>query len=189
MRRDWRDTVRAAADLAVLGFLLTAASLPVLTAGAAVGTASEAVRHFLAYDSWPPAADLRATFRRRLVPGWWAGPAVLAGVALVVVDLAGLRRGLVPGGPLVLTVVLIAAVLAAGWTALVAVLAGRPRAAVALAAAHPPLLLAASGVVLVAALLADLVHPVLIPILAGFALFALHAVAARLSQFGEPYQS
>jgi hypothetical protein len=185
MRRDWRDTVRTAADLAVLGFLLTAASLPVLTAGAAVSTASEAVRHFLAYDSWPPAAVLRATFRRRLVPGLWAGPAALAGLALVVVDLAGLRRGLVPGGSLILTVILLAAVLTAGWTALVAVLSGRglpgaPRAATALASAHPPMLLAAAGVVLVAALLAVLVHPALIPILAGFVLFALHAVTARL---------
>lgn len=184
MRRDWRDSVRTAADLAVLGFVVTAAGLPVLTAGAAVGTASEAVRHFLAYDSWPPAAVVRATFRRRLVPGLWAGPAVLAAAALVALDLAGLRRGLVPGGSLILTVVLIAAGLAAGWAALVAVLTGlgtpgAPRAATALASARPSLLLAAAGVVLVAALLAFLVHPVLIPILAGFVLFALHAVAAR----------
>jgi hypothetical protein len=184
-RRDWRDTVRTAADLAVLGFAVTLACLPVLTAGAAVGTASEAVRHFLTYDSWPRAAVVRATFRRRLVPGLWAGPLALAGVALLALDIEGVRHGLVPGGLLVLPAVLVVAVLAVGWAALAAVLAGDgsrgvPRAALTLAAARPPLLLAAAGVVLVAGLLALLVHPALIPILAGFVLFALHAVTARL---------
>ena len=181
MRRDWRDTVRTAADLAVLGFAVTLASLPVLTAGAAVGTASEALRHFLAYDSWPPPATNRATFRGRLARGLWAGPALLLGLGLIALDVVAVRRGLVPGGAVALTAVLLVAVLAAGWAALVAVLAGRPRAAAMLAAAHPPLLAAAGGVVLVAGLLALLVHPVLVPVLAGFALFALHVVTARLA--------
>jgi hypothetical protein len=185
MRRDWRDTVRTAADLALLGFAVTAAGLPLLTAGAAVGTASEAVRHFLAYDSWPPPAVVAATFRRRLVPGLWAGPVFLAGLALIGLDVAGVRRGLVPGGAPVVTAVLIVAALAAGWTALVAVLAGRggrgaARAALTLALTHPPLLLAATAVVLVAVLLAVFVHPVLVPVLAGFVLYALHAVTVRL---------
>jgi hypothetical protein len=180
VKRDWRDTVRAAADLAILGFALTLASLPLLTAGAAVGTASEAVRHFQAYETWPPLRSLGVTFRRRLMPGLWAGPAFVAALALVAADIAGVRRGVVPGGPLVLSAVLAVALLALGWAALVAVLGGHPGAAYALAASRPALLLAASGVVLVAGLLALLVHPVLVPILAGFALYALHAAAARL---------
>jgi hypothetical protein len=178
--RDWRDTVRNAADLAILGFAVTVASLPLLTAGAAVGTASEAVRHFQAYETWPPLRSLGVTFRRRLVPGLWAGPAFLAGLALVAADLAGVRHGVVPGGPLVLSAVLAVAVLALGWTALVAVLAGRPRAAYALALSRPALLLAAAGVVLVALVLALFVHPALVPLLVGYVLYALHAVAARL---------
>lgn len=179
MRRDWRDSVRAAADLAILGFAVTIASLPLFTAGAAVGTASLAVRHFQEYDSWPAPSVLAATFRRRLVRGLWAGPALVAGAVLVVADVAGLRRGAVPGGAPMTTAVLAVALLLLGWTALVAVLGGQPRAALALAFAQPALLLAAAGAALVAAVLALLVHPALVPLLAGYLLYALHAVTAR----------
>lgn len=182
MWRDWRDSVRAAADLAILGFAVTVASLPLLTAGAAVGTASDAVRHFQAYDTWPRLSWLAAAFRRRLVPGLWAGPLFLAGVALIWLDVVALRRGVVPGGPLVLSAVLAVAVLALGWAALVAVLGGHPRAAYELASSRPQLLLAAVGVVLVALVLALFVHPALVPLLAGFLLHALHAVAGRLNR-------
>jgi hypothetical protein len=181
MARDWRDTVRNAADLAILGFAVTVASLPLLTAGAAVGTASEAVRHFQAYETWPRLPSLGAAFRRRLVRGLWAGPAFLAGVALVWLDVLALRRGVVPGGSVALAAVLAVTVLALGWAALVAVLGGHPREALSLAASHLPLLFAASGVVLVALVLALFVHPALVPLLVGFLLYALHAVASRLN--------
>jgi hypothetical protein len=180
MKHDWRDSVRAAADLAILGFAVTVASLPLVTAGAAVGTASLAVRHFQAYETWPRLSDLRVAFRGRLVRGLWAGPLFLAGVALVWLDVLALRRGVVPGGPVVLTAVLAVAVLALGWAALVAVLGGHPRDAYALALSRPPLLLSAVGVVLVALTLALFVHPALLPLLVGFLLYALHAVTARL---------
>jgi hypothetical protein len=179
-RRDWRDSVRAAADLAILGFAVTVASLPLVTAGAAVGTASEAVRHFQTYDTWPRPSSLGAAFRRRLMRGLWAGPAFLGGLLLLWLDVLGVRRGVVPGGPVVLSAVLAVGVLAVGWAALVAVLGGRPRAAYALALARPLLLLATVGVVLVALTLALFVHPALIPLLVGFLLYALHAVTARL---------
>ena len=184
MRRDWRDSVRAAADLAIVGFAVTLAALPILTAGAAVATASVAVRHFLEYDQWPPASATMATFRRRLVPGLLAGPAVLVAAALVVLDVLALRRGLVPGGPLALSAVLVVAALAAGYAAILAVLTGtRPsgavRAAAAVAASHPALLAAATGVVAVAAVLALFIHPALTPVLPGYALFGLHVVARR----------
>jgi hypothetical protein len=181
MKRDWRDSVRAAADLAIVGFAVTVASLPVLTAGAAVGTASAAVRHFQAYDSWPRPSALGAEFRGRLVRGLWAGPALLAGLFLIWLDVLGLRRGVVPGGPVVLSAVLAVAVLALGWAALVAVLGGHPRAAYELASSRPPLLLAAAGVVLVALTLALFVHPALVPLMAGFLLYALHAVVVRFA--------
>jgi hypothetical protein len=185
VKRDWRDSVRTAADLAILGFAVTVASLPLLTAGAAVGTASEAVRHFQAYETWPRLSALSATFRRRLVPGLWAGPVFLAGVALTWLDVLGLRRGVVPGGPVVLSAVLAVAVLALGWAALVAVLGGHPREAYALALSRPPLLFAAAGVVLVALVLALFVHPALVPLLVGFLLHALHAVVGRLAPAGQ----
>jgi hypothetical protein len=180
VRRDWRDSVRAAADLAILGFAVTVASLPLLTAGAAVGTASFAVRHFQAYDSWPRFSDLNRAFRGRLMRGLWAGPSFLAGVAVIWLDVVGLRRGAVPGGAVALPAVLLVAVLALGWAALVAVLGGRPRAAFALAVSSPPLLFAAAGVVLLVLILALFVHPALVPLLVGFVLYALHAVTVRL---------
>jgi hypothetical protein len=40
---------------------------------------------------------------------------------------------------------------------------------------------AATGVVTLTALLAVLVHPALVPVLTGYALFAVHVVARRLS--------
>lgn len=185
MRRDWRDSVRAAGDLAILGFAVTVASLPLLTAGAAVGTASEAVRHFQAYETWPPAAFYWPAFRRRLLPGLWAGPVAVAGATLVILDVQGLRRGAVPGGVPMTSAVLAVAALLLGWGALVTVLGGRPRAAYALALARPSLLLAAAGVVVLVGVLALFVHPALVPLLAGFALYALHAVAARLAPASE----
>jgi len=183
-RWDWRDSVRSAADLAILGFAVTLAALPVVTAGAAVAAGSAAVRHFLTYDRWPPARASWGAFRRRLVPGLLAGPAALVAAALVVIDVAALRHRLVPGGPVVLTAVLVIAVLAAGYGAVSAVLTGTERrgaarAAANLVAAHPTLLAAAAGVVAVAAVLALFVHPALVPILPGYLLYALHVVTAR----------
>jgi hypothetical protein len=179
VRHNWRDSVRAAADLAILGFALTVASLPLVTAGAAVGTASLAVRHFQEYETWPRFSVLTTEFRGRLVRGLWAGPARRGGQGLVWLDVLGLRRGVVPGGPVMLGAVLVVAALALGWTAVVAVLGGHPREA--LARSRPRLLLATTGVVLVAAALAVLVHPVLVPLLVGFGLYALHAVVARIT--------
>jgi hypothetical protein len=44
MPHDWRDSLRLAADLALLGIVVTLLSLPLLTAGAAVATGSYAIR-------------------------------------------------------------------------------------------------------------------------------------------------
>ena len=52
-------------------------------------------------------------------------------------------------------------------------------AALAMSVARPRTLAAATGVVTLAAVLAVLVHPVLVPVLVGYALFALHVVARR----------
>lgn len=182
MSRDWRDTLRAAADLALLGILLTIACLPVVTAGAAVATASAAVRHFAVEDGWPRAVDIGRTFLRALVPGLGATAIAVGAAALVALDLAGLRSGAVPGGRplLVLTAVLAAA--GAGFAGLIVVAAGSPgwrravRDAAALVTVRPSALAASTGVLTLAAGLAALLHPVVAPILLGYALYALHAV-------------
>jgi hypothetical protein len=180
-RRDWRDTLRLGTDLALLGILLTLAALPVLTAGAAIATGSFAVRHFLAYDRWPPAATLARTFRSRLWPGLPAGPAVLVGAGLVALDVRALHRGLAPGGVPVTVAVLAVAALLAGALAVVAVTG---RTGLALCWSRPVVPVAAAGVLLVMALLGVLIHPALTPVLAGYGLFALHVVVDRLTTPG-----
>jgi len=180
---DWRNSLRLAADLAFLGIVVTLLSLPLLTLGAAVATGSAAIHHLVTEGRWPSLADCWRTFRRRLLPGLVAGPAVLAGSALLALDVAALRRGAVPGGTAALTLVLAVAVLVAGYAALVAVRSGigpgACRSALALATARPAAPVAAAGVLAVAGLLAMLIHPALVPVLAGYALFAMHAVSRR----------
>jgi len=124
MKPDWRDTVRVASDVAVLGLLMVATSLPVLTTGAAFATASFAVHQFLTHDRWP---SLRATwqvFRRTLLPGALATAAVAAAVWLLTVDLAALSRGAVPGGAVLLGLTAVITAAAAGYAALALVTLG-----------------------------------------------------------------
>ncbi|MFI5891486.1 hypothetical protein ACIA5D_15385 [Actinoplanes sp. NPDC051513] len=186
MPHDWRDSLRLAADLALLGIVVTLLSLPLFTAGAAVATGSHAIRHLITNGRWPSFIDCWAVFRARLVPGLVAGPAVAAGTVLVLLDISGLRRGAVPGGGPALVVVLTAAALVAGYVALVAVKAGTTsrgaaRAALALALNRPLTAIAAAAVLAVAAVLAALVHPALVPVLAGYVLFALHVVTPKVA--------
>jgi hypothetical protein len=68
-------------------------------------------------------------------------------------------------------VVLAVAAFGAGYAALRAVGA----------ALRPATVVAAVAILAVAALLAGLVHPVLVPVLVGYALFALHVAARRLT--------
>jgi hypothetical protein len=194
MPHDWRDTLRLAGDLAFLGLVVAVLSLPLCTAGAAVAAGSHAIHHLITEGRWPSFADCRAAFRRRLVSGLWAGPAVVAGVIAIHLDVEALRRGVVPGGGPVLTVTLLAAVAIAGYAAMVAVQAGvagsgAPRATLSAALAHPLAPVAAAGVLAVAIVLAIFIHPVLLPVLAAYALFALHVVVPRLTRRDRPEKS
>jgi len=208
-RRDWRETVQVATDLALLGLLVTVAAAPVVTAGAAVAAGSAAVHHYLEYDSWPGPGFCWSVFRRRLVSGFAVSAACGVALTLVVIDILALRAGTVPGGrPLMVLTVVVAAV-AAGYVGLVVVAAGAADSArlrslgsasalVADAAGlrsasldesvagppdvvgrRPATIAAAAGVVALAGVLVMLVHPVLSPVLAGYTLFALHVVARR----------
>src|SRR3954454_8388545 len=114
MRPGWRDAVQTAADLALVGFAATLACLPVVTAGAALLTASRAVGHHLATGSWPSGRVVRADFRRLLLPGLAASAALAVVACFLVVDAVVLSSGRVPGGPPALAAVLIAALLIAG---------------------------------------------------------------------------
>ncbi|WP_320064166.1 hypothetical protein [Micromonospora sp. RTGN7] len=187
-RRDWRDVVADAADLALVGFLLVAGALPVLTAGAALAAASAAVHDRVTNGGWP---DLRTTLRRyvRALP---AGVPVtltgLAGAVLLGADLAALATGRVPGGAPALLVTGVVAAALAGYAGLVVVEVGRAggrgwraaaRAAARACLARPVGWAAASGVCCLVGVLTALVIPVALPILAGYALAALHAVARR----------
>ena len=186
MKRDWRDTVQVATDLALLGFVVTLAALPLVTAGAAVAAASAAVHHHLEHHRWPTARACWSVFRRAFVPGLLAGLAVATAALLLVVDVLAVRSGTVPGGTPLLALTVLLGVAAASYGALVIVAIGTEperggRAVAASVAGRGRAAAGAGGVVLLTTLLALLVHPMLVPVLAGYALFALHVVTRRLS--------
>lgn len=178
MSARWGDRFRSAADLALFGAVVTVAALPVVTAGAAFAAGSFAMAHFVEYDTWPAPRSCLAVFRRGLRPGLLAaGPAVALAIGLVGLDVRALHSGTVPGGVPMIVAVLAAAAIAAGFLGLAVVRAGTAgenhnnRTGV---------VAAATGVVALIGVLALLVHPVLLPALVGYALFALHVVARRL---------
>ncbi|MEV4532515.1 hypothetical protein AB0J82_01635 [Asanoa sp. NPDC049518] len=209
MRPDWRDTVRVATDVALLGLLMVATSLPVVTTGAAFATASYAVHTFLTDDRWPAPRACWHVFRRALLPGALATAVVLTAAWLVTVDLTAVSTGRVPGGAVVAGLTGVIAAAACGYAALALVALGRGLsvaaanahadpsanahsspaapagawrwAAKAAASARPATVGAAAGVIGLAGLLAVLVHPILAACLVGYALYALHVVTRRLT--------
>ncbi|MFC7710549.1 hypothetical protein [Micromonospora lupini] len=187
-RRDWRDVARDAADLALLGILLTLAAAPVLTAAAAAGAASAAVHDWTRAGSWPSARATARRFGRAVLPGVPVSLLALAVAGLLAADLAALAAGRVPGGPPALAVTALVAAGLAGYAGLVVVEVGgdgggRWRVAARTAARAcldaPTRWAALTGVTTLAGLLAVLVTPVAVPILAGYTVAALHAVAGR----------
>ncbi|MFY1696347.1 MULTISPECIES: hypothetical protein [unclassified Solwaraspora] len=191
-RADWRDTLRAATDLALLGIVAALAAAAVLTAGAAVATASTAIHRWTVDGHWPSLRELAGGFWRALLPG-----AAATAVAAVAIGVLGgnavlISAGVVPGGTVMLVGTLVLAALVAGFAGLVVVEVGIGvgragagwRAAVRrtwrLAERRPLAVLAAAGVVSLAALLSALTIPVLAPILLGYTLHGLHAVRRRL---------
>ncbi|MEO3774634.1 hypothetical protein [Micromonospora sp. B9E7] len=187
-RRDWRDVVRDAADLALLGILLTLAAMPVLTAASAAGTASAALHDWTRTGSWPSARTTVRRFGRSVLPGAPVSLLALAVAGLLAADLAALATGRVPGGTVALLVTALVVAGLAGYAGLVVVEVGgngggRWRASARSAACAcldaPTRWAALTGVVALAGLLAVLVTPVAVPILAGYTLAALHAVTNR----------
>jgi hypothetical protein len=186
-RSDWRDSLALASDLALLGIMTMVACVPLVTAGAALATASAATDHACVHGGLPPMAELWRTFRRALLPGLGVTTAIVGAALLLAFDVRLLATGLVPGGSalVVVTVALAAAGLALGVLALVRVgtTGGRgwlaaTRWAAGRLAARPGL-----GVVLLLVLVLPGVLAFAIPatalLLPGFVLFALHVVARR----------
>lgn len=195
VRSDWRDTVRVAADVALLGIVLTAAVLPVITAGAAVATASAAMHHFVQYDRWPGLRASLSTFLRCLLPGLAALAVCAATILLLVINVLAVRSGAVPGGAPLMVLTVGLALAAVGYAGLVVVAVGvrdgrdwpgALRVGATMAMTRPAALPAAAGVLALAALLALLIHPALVPVLAGCALLALHAVTRRIAGSPRP---
>ena len=182
------DTLAAASDLALVGIVVTAASLPVVTAGGAFAVGSYAVRHWCRHRRLPPSRELLVRLRSALLPGAGALGLTLLAAGCLVVDVGLLRRGVVPGGGLAVA----ATIVVGGWLAAVALftllLVGRRptlpwrtalRRAAGLGVAAPQVVLGPALVVAVAALLAAMV-PITTPLLVGYGLFGAHIVADRL---------
>lgn len=189
-RPDWRDSLALAADLALLGIVVTIASVPVVTAGGALATASVAVDRACRDRGLPPTAELLRTFLRALLPGLGAMAVAAAAVGLLVADLAVLWSGQVPGGPALLVVTALVGLYALAVALLAVVRVGGTdgrgwRAAVGwsarLIAARP---LAGVAVLLVVALPVLLASAIAVtaPLLVGFGLFALHVVVRRTAR-------
>jgi hypothetical protein len=187
--RDWRETLTAAADFAMLGIAMTIASLCVLTLGAALATGSAAAAHWCRYRSLPPVPDMARVFVRALGAGVLVSLVAVAGVLLLVADLVLVGHGLVPGGRGFLVVSVLVAAQVVGLGALVLVGVGArggtgwraaARWAGGAASAAPLAPTALAAVLAVAATIAVMV-PVVTPVLLGFVLFALHVVARRIT--------
>ncbi|WP_432991325.1 hypothetical protein [Dactylosporangium sp. CA-233914] len=194
MKRDWQETITVAADVALVGIAVTIASVPLVTAGAALRTGSSAV-HAIAIGE---KVDLRAMgrlFAASLLRGALATAAAAGCALLLVFNVGAVAAGRVPGGSPALagTVAAAAILLAIGMLGVVRL--GRDtspsgwrdalRWAGRTAWRQPGAAAAVAGVPAVAAALAAFV-PVTTPLLVGYALYGAHAVCARFVRSAEP---
>src|SRR5687768_9088199 len=122
---DWRDTLRDAADLALVGIVVTVAAVPVVTTGTAAAVGAEAVHQRFTDGHWPGPRDLLRSFGRRLLPGALATLTVLAAALLLGLNIYWLRQGLAPGGELLLALTAVAGVALIGLVALAIPFLGR----------------------------------------------------------------
>jgi hypothetical protein len=184
-RPDWRERFALGTDLALIGVVVTAAALPVLTLPAALAAGSTAVHHRYRNGRLPAFRPLLRQYGRSILPGI---PFVLVAV-LLLIDLMALSRGLVPGGTPVLLLTGGVACLLAGMATLALVAVGRDpgtpwKAALAWSwsrtTARPWVALAPALAGVLAFFLA-LSVPATIPLVIGFHLFAAHVISDRLA--------
>jgi hypothetical protein len=186
-RRDWRESVEGAADLALLGIVLAIAALPVVTAPAAVAAASASVDFWCTRRKLPPVSEMARTFVRAVLPGLGVLAALALTVGLLVADLRALSSGAVPGGRALVVVTWIVVAVLVGIAGIVVVRVGQqagrgwlPATAWAwhAALASPAVPLACAGCLVLVGLVGWMMPPTA-PVLVGIALFALHAIVRR----------
>jgi hypothetical protein len=182
----WRDTLTAATDLALLGIVTTVAALPVVTAGAAIASASVAVREWTGNERLPSLTEGLVRLRRGLWPGLAASLVGAVATGLLLLNASALARGAVPGGTPLLVATGAVVLLWAGFAGLTIVEVGGGDGWVAAArsawrtSVARPWVPFALGLVVAIAVFLGLVLPFLAPVLIGYALFALHISARRL---------
>jgi hypothetical protein len=186
-RPDWRETFALAADLALAGIIVAVGCLTIVGAGGVLVTASVAVNQAVVHRSFPSAASLWQTLRSSLGRGFVAVAVAGTAVALIWLDAAALRSGRVPGGtPALIGLGLVAAALVA-VAAVALVRLGqtggrefRPalRYALHVLGTRPLLGPAVLATLVVPVVLAWLM-PILVILLGGVALFAVHVVVQR----------
>lgn len=187
-QRDWKDTVTAATDIALIGFFIVGASLLIVTVGSAAATGSYAVRRWVIDRRTPPVSELWRMFLRWLLPGALTS-AVLVVLALIMsFNVHAISQGLVPGGIFTLApAIVLAAWLVMGVVLILVGLGRYPedgwRSAIRRAArasvVAPLRCLVLLGVALFALGLAATIEAT-IPLVVGYGLFAVHVVADKL---------
>ena len=183
--RDWRDTFRDGADLALLGVVVTVACLPLATTGGVVAVAAEAISMRYGQGRWLSLRELWTSLRRRLLPGLAAGAVVFVTVILLLADQVLLSGGVVPGGTALAWVTGLLGLVILGIYALAVPFVGRGLGfwaalgvARGVAVARPGVLVGVMGVLVLTGFL-TFVLPVAGPLLVGYVLLALHSIAQR----------
>ncbi|GAA2883845.1 hypothetical protein Acy02nite_07640 [Actinoplanes cyaneus] len=181
-RADWRDRLALATDLALIGIGTTVLALPVITAPAALVAGSAAVRGRYLDGRIPSWRPLLRIYRRGLLPGL----AVLLIVAALILDLAAVRGGRVPGGTPLFALTTAVTVWLSGVAAVTVAALGRtpdlPWREAARWAWNQPRCAAALAVTNLLAIFLALVVPATVPLVIGFHLFATHMLTDRLSR-------
>jgi len=185
-RADWRDHLRDAADLALVGIAVTLCALPVVTLGSALATASAAIRHRRVEGGYPALRTLARDFARGIPSGAVAVAVFLAVEGLLVVNLRVAASGALPGGRVVVVVTAAVVFAVAGFALLtVSVHSGRWRDAIRAGAriASTPWWVApvATAAMMVAATIGVLV-PATVVLLPGFVVYAGQAVLVRAAR-------
>jgi hypothetical protein len=187
-RPDWRESFATAADLALVGVVAGLASLPVVTAGAALTGATVTVDSLARTRTLPAAGDLGRAALRGALPGLGALGVAGTAAALITVDLRLLAAGTIPGGPVAMAAIAAVAAVALSVAATTVVRVGQTGAgwvaglrwSLRLLKARP-LTVPATLATMAVPVALSLAVPVLAFVLPGFALYGLHAVVRRLA--------
>ncbi|MBT8226231.1 MAG: hypothetical protein HKP61_11980 [Dactylosporangium sp.] len=187
-RPDWKDTLVAATDIAIIGFGVVAASLLVVTLGGALAAGSFAAHQWIRHRQLPGFGEVWRLFLRWILPGALATGAVAGATTVLVIDIGAVRGGTVPGGSILLAATWFVVAGMAATIVLALVHLGRQPAegwwraarwAARTTAVAPHRAALPLGTAALASLL-GLMVPVTFPVLVGFGLFAVHVVADRL---------